>query len=450
MIRTTALLLATAILLVNAPAPGADTPAWRVEEHVLSNGLRVVLAPDEALDDVSVVVHYGVGSSDDPAGKDGLAHVVEHLMFAGSRHVGPGEHAKWIARAGGWGLNATTSLDGTDYFVTVPPEQLPLVFWLESDRMGFVSERVDDATLARERDLITYEASDKLFDRGLGTAGAVAMAEVFPPWHPYHREPDPQWVPAMTLADVRAFLRTWYGPANATLIVAGRFDAAAALELAERYFGGLRGMAPPTRPPLPDSWDVHDVLVQMHANVRQAQVIFMWPTPAFGRAGDAELDVAALLLAGPGGRLQAELVGSGLATAVHARQDSGLRASTFHVSATVAARHSVTRVADVIQEVLTDLARDLRPEECARARAEAEQLHLLGLETSMARARRLALTHSPASPWEIGRYSAMACEDVRRALATALVPNRRAVVLAMSDPSAPVSGRVVSRKAWLP
>jgi predicted Zn-dependent peptidase len=453
--RTTAVLLTAGLLLATAPAFGVPELSLHLDEYALSNGLHVVLAPDDALDDVSVVLRYDVGSADDPAGKDGLAHIVEHLMFDGSKHVPAGEHARWLAHAGGTELNATTSLDRTEYYVTIPPEQLGLALWLESDRMGYLSERVDEATLARERDLVTYEASDRVFDRALGTLGAMALAEVFPAWHPYHRDPDPRWIPSITLADVRAFLRTWYGPANATLIVAGRFDPAEALGLAKRYFGGLRGAIPPVRPTLPGPWDTHDVLVQMHANVRQARVVFLWPTPAFGEAGDAELDVAAAMLAGPGGRLQTDLVDYGSATAVLARQHSNRRASVFVISAVLPPEQSPTEVADTVDRIGHDLARAFRPNECEKARTLLDESRLLALETSMGRARRLSAARraasvaSTASPWELGRYGRISCEDVRRTVATALVPNRRTVVLAFADPSAPWNGRVVSRSEWL-
>lgn len=450
MLPAIATALAGIVVLAAAPAFAAPPLAPPVQEHVLPNGLHLVLAPDDALEDVSVIVRYGVGSADDPEGKDGLAHVVEHLMFDGSRHVGSGEHARRIAQAGGWDLNAITFLDRTEYVVTVPPGQLPLVFWLESDRMGFLAERVDQTALDRERELVRYEASDRVFDRALGTVGATALQEIFPPWHPYHRNPDPRWVPSITLADVRAFVRTWYGPANATLVVAGRFDAPQTLALAERYFGGLRGSPPPVRPALPAAWDVHDVLVQMQANVWRAQVTFMWPTPALEQPGDAELDVAALLLADRRGRLQAELVDRGLAVSVHAGQASYRRASAFYVTAAVADKQSLTGVADVIDRVVKAMAREVRVEDCARAREELAESRLMRMETSMGRARHLSATTSLTSPWELSRYERIQPEDVRRVVATALVPNRRAVVLAYADPRGPISGRVFSRKEWLP
>ena len=121
---------------------------------MLGNGLRVLLAPDPSLDDVTVFVRYDVGSSDDPTGKDGLAHLTEHMMFEGSEHVPKGAYWRWLNRAGATSINGVTSFDTTTYFATVPPEALPLVFWLESDRMGFVASRIQPAALDHERELV--------------------------------------------------------------------------------------------------------------------------------------------------------------------------------------------------------------------------------------------------------------------------------------------------------
>src|SRR5579862_4400292 len=140
--RVFAALASAAVTMAFAVPASAAAPA--IEEHRLPNGLRVVLAPDGGLDDVSVVVRYAVGSADDPPGREGLAHLVEHMMFDGSKHVPKGEHGRLLEAAGAWGMNARTSPDATTYFETVPSNQLPLVLWLESDRMGYLRDAVVD------------------------------------------------------------------------------------------------------------------------------------------------------------------------------------------------------------------------------------------------------------------------------------------------------------------
>ena len=176
--------LVVAVLTTTPTASARPMAPPPLEEYQLSNGLRVAMAPDPTLDDVSVVIRYRVGSADEPEDKDGLAHLVEHLMFGGSRHVEPGGYARWISRVGGSNVNGRTTLDDTLYSVSVPPEALPIVFWLESDRMGFLLDRVTEQTVRVERQIIADEARDALFDRENGFVARVGWMRLFPPWHP--------------------------------------------------------------------------------------------------------------------------------------------------------------------------------------------------------------------------------------------------------------------------
>jgi zinc protease len=278
----------------DAPALGENAGAkasrptlqLSVQGYELANGMRVVVAPDLSLDEVTVVVHYAVGSADDPEDKDGLAHLVEHLMFDGSEHVGRGDYARWIARVGGESISATTSLDSTNYMATVPPEQLALVFWLESDRLGFLSRRLDEQTLQRERAIVTDEARDRDLDRPFAAVRSAGLNKIFPEWHPYHRDYYPSASPHITLDDVRAFLRTWYSPRNATVIVVGRVEEPVVLALAEKYFADLPGARPPDRPALPGQWRVGNQRVDVTAHSSHDEVTFMWTAPALDLAGD--------------------------------------------------------------------------------------------------------------------------------------------------------------------
>jgi zinc protease len=203
----------------------------------------------------------------------------------------------------------------------------------------------------------------------------------------------------ITLADVRAFLRTWYTPRNAWLFVAGKIDAAATLALAEKYFGDLPGDAPPVRPALPERWRLPDVRIVMGAGVARDMVAIGWPAPALGDPVDAALDLAATVLSDPNGRLQQALVARGLALSVHAGESSHARGSTFVISATVADGASAEVVADVIARTVDDLATTLTPEECARVRSEWATTALLRLQTPMGRAFRLSNFDAALEPW---------------------------------------------------
>jgi len=442
-------LLSTASILaaLALPATAQASPALSlpIEQHVLGNGLRLVFAPDPSLDDVTVLVRYDVGSADDPDGKDGLAHLVEHLMFDGSEHVPRGEHFRWIERVGGWGFNAQTGMDDTSYFATVPPGALATLFWLESDRMGFLAGQIEPRRLEHERQLVADELNEKVLDRGLGSVPAVAMREVFPPWHPYHRGHETGSLANVTVRDVRAFLRTWYAPRNATVFVAGRFDPAAALALADKYFGDLPTPASPARPALPATWKTPDVRVDMAAGVTRDTVVIAWPAPAYGQPADAALDLAASALTDPLGRLQRELLHGGLVVQVGAHESSFRRGSTFTVTATVADGKSPEDVVAAVEDAMRRLGESVSAEECARARAEWADVILLRLQTSAGRAHWLAGAPASRASWDLAKYDALTPADVARAVHETLASGNRTVVVVHHDARYPARGVVLRR-----
>jgi predicted Zn-dependent peptidase len=446
--RKVGVLLAIGATALATPAYATPHLALPVEEHVLASGVRVVLAPDPALDDATVIVRYAVGSADDPPGKEGLAHLVEHTMYSGSKHVSADAFWRSIERAGGWNANATTTLDRTLYFVTVPPERLEVIFWLESDRMGFLAPQLDEATIGRERAIVAEEVgggADQLF----AAVGDAARRAIFPEWHPYGRSSDAHSLDPISLADVRAFLRTWYVPRNATVIVAGRFDAAAVLALATRYFGDLPGVDPPSRPALPVQWRVPDVRLDMGARSLRDEVSVLWVAPPFGEPDDTALDVAAAVLADPRGRLQKALVGAGLAVRVAAREDSHLRMSMFSVNATVADGVSPEYVLSVVDGAIRAIAADVRQDECDRARDEWIDTELMRLQTSAGRAYRLAIATARSSPFDLGKYDGIRPADVQSAVRRVLTPEHRVVTVVHHDRRYPVRGTFLGRKEQL-
>jgi predicted Zn-dependent peptidase len=436
-----AIIVCILALAVSLTSPALATPPLHlpVETHQLANGLHVVFAPDPSLPDATVMVRYGVGSSDDPKGEEGLAHLIEHLMFSGSKHVAHDEFLLRMLRAGATNLNAMTTLDDTRYVETVTAEQLPLVFWLESDRLGFAAGKFDQASIDRERALIADEIRSKTYDTVLASVGGAVRGQLFPPWHPYRRGLEATALGKVTLADVRAFMSAWYTPSNVTLIVAGHFDPAATLALADRYFGDLPGPAAPARPPLP-AWQAPDSRLEMAAGVSRDVVQVLWRAPPLGQPDDLALDLASLVLADPGGRLQRALVSRGLAVRVTAQEQSQERASVFAIAALVADGADPERVADTIEAVVADLAGSLTADECDRARAEATDADLLHLETSAGRASWI-VTH-PGRPLGESVHQAVQLADVQRAVRAALLPHNRAVVVVRRDGRAPARGVV--------
>jgi zinc protease len=204
----------------------------------LPNGLRVILHEDHSTPIVNVQVWYHVGSKDERRGRTGFAHLFEHLMFKGSKNVGPEHHNASIAAVGGV-ANAYTTEDVTVFWETVPSQHLPLALWLEADRMAAL--RIEKDVFARERDVVKEERRMRVENTPYGRLGEIIYGLAFTA-HPY-RQPTIGWMDdlaAATVEEVREFYRAYYVPTNATLAIAGDIDSAEALALATKYFGRTR------------------------------------------------------------------------------------------------------------------------------------------------------------------------------------------------------------------
>lgn len=213
-----------------------------LESHTLGNGLRVVLAPDRSRPLVTVNLWYHVGSKNEVAGKTGLAHLFEHMLFQGSEHVGTNDHFRLIQQAGGV-ANGSTSFDRTNYYETLPSHCLELGLWLESDRMGFLLPAMDEDKLQNQKDVVMNERRERTDNQPYGRAFERLQALAFGEDHPYSW-PVIGWmedIAGAQLVDVRSFFSTYYSPANAVLTLVGDFDPAHAFGLVEKYFGELAG-----------------------------------------------------------------------------------------------------------------------------------------------------------------------------------------------------------------
>jgi predicted Zn-dependent peptidase len=225
-----------------------------IERHSLGNGLRVVLSPDPSVPVVAVNLWYGVGSRNEPPGKTGFAHLFEHMMFQGSAHVPKNGHFEMIERVGGT-LNGSTWFDRTNYYETVPSNDLELALWLEADRMGWLLPSMDQAKLDNQRDVVKNEKRQRYDNQPYGDWDERLQKMVYPEDHPYHHTVIGSMddLDAASLADVETFFRTYYVPSNAVVTLAGDLDPAAALDLLERYFGDIApGDAVPALPGKPD------------------------------------------------------------------------------------------------------------------------------------------------------------------------------------------------------
>ena len=223
-----------------------------IETFRLSNGLFVTLSEDHTAPIVAVNLWYHVGSANERPGRTGFAHLFEHMLFQGSADVGANEHFELVQRAGGT-LNGSTWLDRTNYFETVPSNQLELALWLEANRMGYLLPAMTQQKLDTQRDVVQNERRWSMDNQPYGTWWEKLPALAFPPEHPFHHSLIGSMADLDTasLEDISHFFATYYTPDNAVLSIAGDFDAIGTRRLVEKHFGPIpRGRG---KPPLPDT-----------------------------------------------------------------------------------------------------------------------------------------------------------------------------------------------------
>jgi len=226
-----------------------------VEKFSLENGLRVTLSQDKTAPIVAVNLWYHVGSANERAGRTGFAHLFEHMLFQGSENVRANEHFELVQRAGGT-LNGSTWLERTNYFETVPSNQLALALWLEADRMGALLPAMTQKKLDTQRDVVKNERRWSVDNQPYGTCWEKLQELSFPDWHPFHHSliGSMEDLSEASLDDVAQFFRTYYTPDNAVLSIAGDFEIDDAQQLVEKYFGPVprgQGKPPLTRIDLP-------------------------------------------------------------------------------------------------------------------------------------------------------------------------------------------------------
>ncbi|MBO0828927.1 MAG: insulinase family protein [Streptosporangiales bacterium] len=271
-----------------------------IEQVRLDNGLRVVVSEDDTAAAVAVNVWYGVGSRHERAGRTGLAHLFEHLMFQGSANVKAGEHFDRLQAVGAT-LNGTTSFDRTNYYETVPRGAFELALWLEADRMGGLLEALTQENMDNQRDVVKNERRQRYENQPYGTVHERLFALAFPESHQYHHLPIGSMadLDAASLDDAAGFFRTHYAPRNAVVAIVGDVSTDEATAAAKRYFGGIpAGPAAPEPPdgtvgPLPDQ-----VRQDVTEPVPAEAVYSMWRLPVDGSRGADASELALQVLAG--------------------------------------------------------------------------------------------------------------------------------------------------------
>ena len=396
------------------------------EKFTLPNGLDVILHEDRALPVAAVNVWYHVGSKNEEPGKTGFAHLFEHVMFEGSKHH-KGSFFDPLQKAGA-NLNGSTTPDRTNYWENVPSNYLELALWLESDRMGFLLDALDQKAFDIQRDVVKNERRQSYENRPYGMAYLTLQPTVFPAPHPYNWPTigSQEDLDAADIEDVKDFFRKFYAPSNASLAIAGDIDADAARRLVECYFGDLPPGPPIDRIRRMDSELKGSVSLTLRDRVQLPRLYMVWPTsPAFDDEQPPLEVLSAILGDGKSSRLYRSLVYERRMARDVSVYDYGQEiAGEFFIQATANPGHSLEDIeAEALQE-LDRLRQDGPSEhELLRARNRIESQHIRQLERVGGfggRADQLnyynTYTGSPEGiNTDLDRYLAVSGDDVRRA-----------------------------------
>jgi zinc protease len=393
-------LLAAALAITLLPAASASAQATKAspktttrtiapriqfEKYKLKNGLDVILVEDHRLPLVAVNLWYHVGPANEKPGRTGFAHLFEHMMFQGSKHIPEKSHFKFLESAGASDINGTTNFDRTNYFETLPSNQLELALWLESDRMGFLLDKLDEKNLSNQRDVVRNERREGE-NRPYELVEEAMIQQLYPQGHPYYGNVIGSHadIESAELDDVRAFFQQYYTPNNASLAIVGDIDKAHAKALVEKYFGPI-----PAGPPVP-KLDVKTPPITAERRkvvtdkVELPRVYMAWLTDPIYKPGDAEADLLAEILGGgKSSRLYKKLVyEKQIAQDVSASQYSLQLGSYFYIEATAKPGVKPEELEKTIDEELAAIRRDgPTPVEVERARNIIQTNIIRRLET---------------------------------------------------------------------
>jgi len=364
----------------SAPKTEIDVP---YERFVLDNGLTVIVHEDHKAPIVAINIWYHVGSKNEKPGKTGFAHLFEHLMFGGSEHA-PGRYIDGMERIGATDLNGTTNPDRTNYFENVPTSTVDFTLWMESDRMGHLLGALDQKTLDLQRGVVQNEKRQGE-NQPYGVTRQLLTQNTYPSGHPYSWTTIGEMadLDAASMKDVQEWFKTYYGPSNVVLVLAGDIDAKTAREKVEKYFGDI-----PSGPPVAHQqvWvakmtGTHRQVVQ--DRVPQARIYKVWNIPEYGSAEGDYLDlVSDCLSSGKSSRFYKRLVYEDqIATDAVAFTDLREIGGQFYVRGTARPGQSIAQVERELDE---ELARFLKngptPEEMQRVKAQYQANFIRGIE----------------------------------------------------------------------
>jgi zinc protease len=407
------------------------------QAHRLRNGLVVLLHRDPTLPLIATDLWYRVGSKDELPGRTGFAHLFEHLMFMGTDNV-PGDCFDKVMEARGGANNASTSPDRTSYIAWGPRKLLPTILFLEADRMRRVGISMSQQKLDLQREVVRNERRQSYENRPYGQVGLVLPGLLYPEGHPYHHPVigSHEDLEAATVEDVRAFFATWYLPNNACLAIAGDIDLGATLALVRRFFDDIPAGDPPPHREAAEYHLPRPLVHRLPDRVPAPQIVMTWHSPPRYAHGDAQLELAADLLAdGASSRLEQALMHEeSLVQEVGAWQVSSTLQSEFIVEAVALPGVPLERVKEVIDREIERFVRDgPTEEEVAKVRAETEADFVRSAQALLHRATDLCryqtwLSDPDRAEWDLARYQDTTPESLQRVASQVLTPERRVIL----------------------
>ncbi len=413
----------------------------KFEKYRLKNGLEVILSEDHRLPLAAVNIWYHVGPANERAGLTGFAHLFEHMMFEGSKHVGEKAHFRYLEASGATEINGTTDFDRTNYFETLPSNQLELALWLESDRMGYLIDRLDHRNLENQRDVVRNERRQSIEGAPYGLVQEAVFHQLFPRNHPYYASVIGSHadIEAARLEDVREFFQLYYTPNNASLCIVGDIEPARTRTLVEKFFAGIPAGNQVPKVEVETKAITAERRATVTDQVELPRVYMAWITDPIFKPGDAECDLIARILGGgKSSRLYKRLVyEKRIAQDVSATQYSLALGSIFTIETTAKPGVEPERLeAEIDQELAEFRKTGPSDSELEGARNSIEAGIIRGLETlggfGGVADRLNQYNHFLSDPGyltkDLERYRRSSAESLRNISRTRLQASSRVVV----------------------
>lgn len=408
------------------------------EKYVLPNGLTVVVHEDHSDPIVHVDVTYHVGSAREEVGKSGFAHFFEHMMFQGSDNVGDEAHFKIISEAGGT-LNGSTNRDRTNYYETLPSNQLETALWLEADRMGFLLDAVTQKKFEIQRSTVKNERGQNYDNRPYGLVYEKASAALYPYGHPY------SWTTIGYLEDLnrgnvndlKNFFLRWYGPNNATLTVGGDVTPAQVVKLAEKYFGPIQKGPEVKNVKLPMPVLNKDRYISYEDNVRFPMFQMTFPSAPRFHADEVPLDLLAEIVGqGKNSILYKNLVKTQKAVQASASNPAAELGGEFSITVLPFPTQTLADMEKLVREALLEFEKTGVTEDAlTRFKVSYETGEINSLSSVSGKTSALAayqtFTGNPNYlPIDLKRYKAVTKDDVMRVY-NKYIKDKHAVILSV-------------------